>query len=160
MQRVCYFGNVWLSMSLFSFSLKGPEWFKFCISVLYWYESYSESRRLCFWVSHFRMKFLIWHLSLAKPRGLGGKQKAKRKKKNPASVRRCLFPWWCGACACVYDDLTHAYSPPPASSFCQDADSVSASTRHMVQSHVRLRFPGGLCVRNVRNPQEKVKFTI
>ncbi len=108
---ICYSGNVCLSMSLFFYSVKGSVRFKFCLSVLYWYESPSESRRLCFWISSFRMKFLIWHLSLAKPRGLSGKQKAKRKKKNPASVRRCLFPWWYGACACVYDDLTHAYSP-------------------------------------------------
>ena len=59
----------------------------------------------------FTLEFLIWRLSLAKAGGLSGKQRAKIKKKKPASVRRCLFPWRCGACACVYDDLTHAYSP-------------------------------------------------
>lgn len=40
---------------------------------------------------------------------------AKIKIKIPALVGRCLFPWWCWACADVYDDLTHAYLPrmPP-----------------------------------------------
>lgn len=38
---------------------------------------------------------------------LWGEQKAKRTIKIPASVGRCLFPWWRWACADVYDDLTH-----------------------------------------------------
>lgn len=47
------------------------------------------------------------------------KRQAKIKIKIPAPVGRCLFPWWRRACADVYDDLTHAYSPhmplPPLS---------------------------------------------
>ncbi len=41
--------------------------------------------------------------------------------------------------------------------FCQDADSVCASTQHMVQSLVR--FTGGLCVRNVKLRRRKLRFT-
>lgn len=43
------------------------------------------------------------------------KRQAKIRIKIPAPVGRCLFPWWRWACADVYDDLTHAYSPhmPP-----------------------------------------------
>lgn len=83
--------------------------------------------------SLFTLKFLIWHLSLAKAAGgLSGKQRAKIKKKKPASVRRCLFPWRCGACACVYDDLTHAYSPrqplPPRS---HDSEINTMDTVHL-----------------------------
>lgn len=63
-----------------------------------------------FWLSWFRMKFLIWHLSLAKCGDLGGKQ--KRKEKNLASLRRCLFPWQCWSmCLCVW--WPHECISPP-----------------------------------------------
>lgn len=73
-----------------------------------------------FWLSHFRMKFLIWHLSPAKRRDLGEKQKKKEG----------IWPLWgdacfhgdAGACACVYDDLMNAYLLLASLFFCQVRD--------------------------------------
>lgn len=68
-----------------------------------------------FWI--FLLGRISSYISLAKPEGLWGKQTAeKRKNKIPDSARRCLLPWWRGACARVYDELMHTDShrqPPP-----------------------------------------------
>lgn len=93
-----------------------------------------------FWLARFRMKFLIWHLSLAKCGDLGGKQKAERRGKKKERKRiwplpgDACFHGDAGACACVYDDLTNAYLLLTSVFFCQDADRTSASTWTTVQS--------------------------
>lgn len=69
----------------------------------------------------------------------------KRKKKILASVRRCLFPWRCGACAYVYDDLTHAYSlrQPPLLPGCRQC--VCLHTAHGAVTCQALVYRTTLC---------------
>lgn len=102
-----------LSMSLFLFSLKGLcGVFEFCISGLYWYESFFGEQEVLFLNLSFQNEIPhLTSLTCQTRRPRWKTESEKRKKKNPASVRRCLFPWQRGACACVYNDLTHAYSP-------------------------------------------------
>lgn len=100
------------------------------------------------WFGKFSLCLCCMFVNHLVGRVLWGKQGAKRKIKIPASVGRCLFPWWHWACADVYDDLTHAYSPhmppprrPPPLSRWRQCDSLHTAhgvimwCGHVVWSH-------------------------
>lgn len=97
--------------------------------------------------SVFESLILEWNSSfdishLPTPEAPGNRKKKERKRIQPPSGDACFHGDVEHVLVCMV--TSHIHILLTSLFFCQDADSVPASTRHMVQSHVRLQFIGGI----------------